>query len=382
MSKNRFIYICILVITVFIYIFTNTYYTLFMLILVIMLPLISLTLMLLSGKNVRVEMNLTPIMEKDYAHFSLTLTNAGLIPIARLIIQASIENQLMGATTNKNIYVSLGSKRFLNVNLAIENAKIGALKIHMQKPYIYDIFGLFRIKLHDIPEENTVVYPKMLDLEIYMDKPVETSGDGHRYSPDKKGMDISELFALRDYVEGDDIRKIHWKLSGKVDKIIVRDSSLPLNYSVFLLIELSKSEEAIVDAMLELYLSLSRVLLAEGINHNLAWYDSGSEKLHVCELNTFEDLEVAMAELLTSYAYGEESPALDHYVQSGFRNDQAILIYMTSRPDGEKIAEIQLSQKMRTIYITENQDISGLDSINIFSVDPKHIDEGLPEFII
>ena len=42
-------------------------------------------------------------------------------------------------------------------------------------------------------------------------------------------------------------------------------------------------EKDVMDSALELYVSISRVLLEKGINHNLAWYDGGEERFHVCE---------------------------------------------------------------------------------------------------
>lgn len=50
----------------------------------------------------------------------------------------------------------------------------------------------------------------------------------------RKGSDASEMFDIRDYVPGDDIRTIHWKLSGKTDELIVRQASAPSHYNIAL----------------------------------------------------------------------------------------------------------------------------------------------------
>ena len=51
----------------------------------------------------------------------------------------------------------------------------------------------------------------------------------------RKGNDPSEMFDIREYVPGDDIRSIHWKLSGKTDQLILRESSEPSHYNMVLL---------------------------------------------------------------------------------------------------------------------------------------------------
>lgn len=48
----------------------------------------------------------------------------------------------------------------------------------------------------------------------------------------RKGTDASEMFDIRSYVPGDDIRSIHWKLSGKTDELIVRQASDRTHYDL------------------------------------------------------------------------------------------------------------------------------------------------------
>lgn len=53
----------------------------------------------------------------------------------------------------------------------------------------------------------------------------------------RKGNDPSEMFDLREYVPGDDVRSIHWKLSGKTDTLILRQASDPSLYNIVLLMD-------------------------------------------------------------------------------------------------------------------------------------------------
>ena len=51
----------------------------------------------------------------------------------------------------------------------------------------------------------------------------------------RKGNDLSEIYDIREYVPGDDIRSIHWKLSSKTENLILREASDPSHYNVVLL---------------------------------------------------------------------------------------------------------------------------------------------------
>ena len=47
--------------------------------------------------------------------------------------------------------------------------------------------------------------------------------ESFRYSGSRPGDDPGETFDIREYREGDSIRQIHWKLTGKMDRLIIRE---------------------------------------------------------------------------------------------------------------------------------------------------------------
>ena len=381
MLKNRVFYILLLLAIVIIYIFTNTYYTLLLMALCIILPVISLVLMLISGKSLDISADVPGTAQKNDVHLSYTMTNKSIMPVAQVMFTVLMENQLTGSTSKRKVNASIGGKKTVTARLALMNSRSGMVHISTQKIRVYDALGLFTLKKADLQDKTVAVYPDMNDVSVSMEKPVETRGDGTRYSPDRPGQDVSELFALREYAAGDEIRKIHWKLSSKIDRMMVRDFSLPLNYSVFLLAELTQDSEDAVDSLVETYLSLSKGLLENGINHNLAWFDAGDSVFHVRAMDDFEDLEMAVAHMLASYPSQAPSTALDYYAASGYRNNQTILIYVVSKPDFDKIAEIEVAQRMNTVLIYEDEAMKYEAQQNI-EVLPVKAGEPLPEIII
>lgn len=381
MLKNRVFYVLLLFAMAMIYIFTNTYYTLTLLGLCIFLPVLSLVLMLFSRRGLTMTLKVPATAEKKDASLTYTFENSSIFPVAQLVFLVQMENQLTGSINQRKINATVGGRKTVRAELSMQNSKVGTVLISTKKIRVYDAFGLFAFKKPDLADEMTVVYPDMKDIEVLMEKPVETSGDGSRYSPDRPGQDVSEIFALREYVPGDEIRKIHWKLSSKIDRTMLRDFSLPLNYSVFLLMELKQETETLMDAVVELYLSLSRALLETGINHNLGWYDSGEGAFHVRELDDFEDLDMAAAQVLCTYASVSSGTALEYYAASGYRNQKSILVYVTSDPDLDKIAEMEVSQTMRTILVYEDEAVRDAAQQTV-EVIPVSVTESLPEIIV
>lgn len=384
MLRNRVFYVLLLLAMAMIYIFTNTYYTRTLLGLCILLPLVSLALMLLSRRGLSINLTVPGTAEKDNAVLTYRFENTSLLPVARLAFRVHLENQMSGSQKDRTISTTVGGKKQASASLAIKDGKVGTVIISTKEIRVYDAFGLFALKKPDLADRATVIYPHMREAAVYMEKPIETTGDGRRYSPDRPGQDVSEIFALREYAPGDEVRKIHWKLSSKIDKMMVRDFSLPFNYSVFLLMELTRGSEDAVDAVAELYLSLSRALLEGGINHNLAWYDAGDSAFHVRELDDFEDLDLAAAEVLSSFAAEKSGIALDYYGASAYRTQKNTLVYVVSAPDVEKIAEMEVSQMMRTVYVYEDEaDLEQVQQmIELIPVPAGDLAQGIPEIMV
>lgn len=354
MIRNRVLYALLLIVMAGIFVYTNTYFTLLLLVLTIALPILSLILMLISAAGLSVRLSVPYAAEKKEAVISCLFDNYSYLPIARASMDLTLENQITGSVRKKQIIASVESRGETEGSLAIKDCRVGMIVISIDKVRVFDVFCLFSKKVNSSDSESIIIMPDMKDIDLELDRPIETGSDSDRFSPFKPGSDVSETFALREYIPGDEVRKINWKLSSKVDKTIVRDFSMPLNYSIFLLLELKRTDEDLVDKLVEYYLSLSKELLERGLNHTLAWYDAGPEEFHMKPMDSFEDLDLACSEVLTAFASEGDADALGYYHQAGHIDPRCILLYVTASPQIELIEEIESQQEMMTYIVTKD----------------------------
>lgn len=117
------------------------------------------------------------------------------------------------------------------------------------------------------------VLPDTFSAQVSLELPFYQTDEEESYAPDRKGYDLSEIYQLRDYVQGDPIRQIHWKLSGKLDTLIVRDPSLPVSRSLLVLWDKNTAESSPIemDAMAEAVASVCQELSQNGMIYTLAW---------------------------------------------------------------------------------------------------------------
>lgn len=98
---------------------------------------------------------------------------------------------------------------------------VGPLEVQLADP-----FGLTRITMQASGVQELIVYPHLDDIV-----PVpQTSGNDPMAGaehPNALGRNGEDFYALRRYVVGDDLRRVHWPSTARHDELMVRQDELP-----------------------------------------------------------------------------------------------------------------------------------------------------------
>lgn len=385
MLKNRIQYLTLLGLISGIFIFTNQYITLILLLFLLILPVFSFILLFLSYKSIAVDFNVPPAIKKSEAvAISFTVENHSFFPVSGVVLNIICSNNLTGKEINTKTFCSIEDKAGCTL-FKISDINAGKISVILKKIKVCDILGLFSFSKKVFYEKSGFIYPDTYDVKIDTENRSEIRGEGDRYSQTKKGQDVNEIFALREYTPGDEIRKIHWKISAKQNSLVVRDFGLSLNYPVFLLLEIfnnktEHSDEAL-DACLIIFISVSKSLIEKGICHNIAWYDSVSENLVVKQIESAEDVETYLPELLSVHSYNEDAAALKFYEAGGYCNMGSVLYYVATKVNSGELAERALYQTVKTIYVAE-ENYDNTEDSNITTVTPQNIKANIQDITI
>ena len=162
-------------------------------------------------------------------------------------IRFHIRNLMFDTEEERNLIlepVKAGEKYQMKINMAL----CGEHVIQCQSVRIYDLLKLFHIELQTCPEVRTVIYPGTAEMEIELENRAEGVLTEMGMMQNRKGNDPSEMFDIREYVPGDDIRAIHWKLSSKTDGLILRQPSAAMHYQVALMPDFCKDQKEEITA--------------------------------------------------------------------------------------------------------------------------------------
>ncbi len=113
----------------------------------------------------------------------------------------------------------------------------GQLLCCPEKCYIYDYLLLFRMKVRHQEKASLVVLPK--PVQTFVPAKIERFMS-QSWKP-KPGGGFAENHEMRQYRPGDSMNQIHWKLTAKTGKLMVREAMEPVRRRLLLTLEVGGS---------------------------------------------------------------------------------------------------------------------------------------------
>lgn len=112
----------------------------------------------------------------------------------------------------------------------------GEYGVGLSRLWVYDCFRMVKLRLKCENYAKILVYPRRYELP-----PKPLSGESERTAQitiRQRGSDNTELSDIRNYIKGDSLKSIHWKLSSKSQELIVKDYSRNAGNSVYIICDL------------------------------------------------------------------------------------------------------------------------------------------------
>lgn len=243
------------------YLFQNCTATRALLAAALVLPPLAALAALLPRWRIEVSLSLPETARRgEEILCKLIVKDRGRLPLPALRCRVELENRFTGERDGAVVHLTAGPGRTRTAELSLSAAHSGLLAVRMVRAEAVDWFGLFARPLPCEAEGAVLVPPELSPVELAPGQPPEPRMDSGAYSTQRPGRDPSETFRIREYVPGDPVRQIHWKLSEKTGKTLVRDLGLPLDAQVRFTLEAAPAAPEEVDAALDLLFSAGRAL--------------------------------------------------------------------------------------------------------------------------
>lgn len=346
----------------------------------LLLPLLALGCDLAAARRVRCTLQAPVNLQKNaQGTLRLTLQNGSRLPVCRAVCRVAVQNLLTGETALLRAECGLLPRRERTVELTLRAAHSGRLSVRVERVRLYDAFGLIGVRCTSGASAGVTVQPDTFAQTLIISPAAAPDLDAEQYAPDRPGSDLTEPYQIRDYVPGDSRRQILWKLSGKYDRLLVKDASLPVQQDILVFWERTQTAPDAVrtDAQAEVLVTLCRSLLSQGAPFTLAWNEAGGARCVSFVLRELDDLIGVLPRLLsaaavtgapgyTLLAQAEELPAAAHlvYITNDTTPDTAAqtalrrfgtlrILYCGDEPtpDGVHFDAVQYARQLETLTI-------------------------------
>ena len=282
MAGRRVIYLVSLLGCLVFYYFYREWLSWLFLIAMIALPWLSLLLALPAMLTARSELTLpkTVTVGQD-CHAALTVSSELPVPSFRYRLRVT------NAITEERRTVKSGN--------SLPTGVCGRLTVDPNPVNICDYLGLFRLPLKKRPQDTVYIWPESIPMS---DTPDFARRPPRSWKP-KPGGGFAENHELRLYRPGDNLQQIHWKLSAKTGKLILREAMEPVYQRLRLTLDLCGTPEDI-NRKLGNLLWLGRLLTEKA--HPFQITALTGVGILTWQVDSDNALDTAMAELLSAPA--------------------------------------------------------------------------------
>lgn len=269
----------------------------------------------------------------------IQVRNKSLFAIAKTRYEIVTRNLFLKDSCKHKVYGDIVIPGNNTLCYGIAPKEPGNYEVGIKGVYIYNLTGTFYVKKKIKKSAYLQVNPSLTSIGIGLTEATKNFyGEGDVYNDLRPGNDPSETFQIREFRNGDKLQKIHWKLSAKMDDLVVKEDSEPKSAPVVLFLDYavpaSKKEDA-VDAYLGMLGSISFSMLDVSCYHYIAWYSVKRKdivRVRICDEESF--FFVLAAYLSDSYEKSPE-PLADlyerkyrgeHYLYAFYLNEKLEII--------------------------------------------------------
>ncbi|NLK94923.1 MAG: DUF58 domain-containing protein [Clostridiales bacterium] len=219
-------YISILILTfIFAYVFpVDESYILFYM--VVLIPIFDIITFIYFKRNISIEVNVSDneIEKNDNVIYRITIKNKGIIPIP--FVDYEIENSGNLERDEPNFKrISIGPRSIMKELLIFKGIHVGEGFLNLERIQLLSIFGLFRSPIEFQGNSKIIIKPRTENIDG-MEKFIENT---FSIEDDDSCSDYNYLgeagYEYREYIPGDPLNRVNWKLSSKENnKLIIRKS--------------------------------------------------------------------------------------------------------------------------------------------------------------
>ncbi len=338
MTRSRLIYLALLI---FSFIFSQALYdsiSLFTLAIVLLIPIISFLCLMISLALVKISLEPLPAREERLKPFAIRLKIISKTPVMLPMMKFFMRVSNPEGDQSVEGYTVVQYRAFGTTELEIpQQFKVrGVYKVGAESVVFYDFLRLFSVRRKLNGTETMVVEPRSMKMDLT----VQTSREEQENTVTVGGEESKsngDMAGIREFNEYDTLRRVHWKLSARLSKMVVKTYWENSCDNVMILADLFPYEEDrrtnrhLTDCVVELTNQITGMLAKNDVRCTLG-YANFDSMLYLQSISTPEEQinalkTFSMSPMMESGTLQESLSSLDFSALNG-----GTLYIVTSMP--------------------------------------------------
>lgn len=195
----------------------------------------------------------------------------------------------------------------------------GRLRVSVEECRVYDPLHIFYLVCRAQNGSEVLAWPAFADGEDMEELYECIEGFPGESESRKRGAEYDPDYEIREYIPGDALKNIHWKLSAKQGAMMVRERLAAGRERINVLLPLGDDPDE-NDALMESLYGMCRLLLSREYPIQLFWQGVGQElcSRYVMELGEFENVlgEILSTNGIHEPGFVEKQMSMEHPAES------------------------------------------------------------------
>ena len=308
-------YIIIVLFNGLMYFFLHSHFYFTVLCLLILAPFCSVALNLWLRKRIEVSI-LAASAGDDYvrtgqeAFFYIEVKNDTFATSLDAKIRLKISNDFLGTETTETIAVPVRLKGVYRVELPLRAELPGIISVSATSVKIKDLVGFVPLTKELDTRASVTVLPQD-GFRLNYDRNVVEAGMLESEESTKRGNDFSDVQEIREYIPGDKLMSIHWKLSAKRDILMVKDRVSMSDKQLVILPELIRNTAGINMVLTAAYTAV-KTMCEEHTTVRFFYWSMGRFEYEDVRIDYVEELQSAFAKMYYEKLYDNPEEAASH----------------------------------------------------------------------
>lgn len=212
------------------------------------------------------------------------IRNNFIFPYAPAELDCVIPDNDTGLFLHKQIYVSVAPLKRMRIFVPCMHRYRGSYTAQIMRISVYDPLKIIRISKHTDASMQLVILPRRIPLE---DLGFVSGGTAGGIPEPRHGGDKEDLSHVREYLTGDIVQLIHWKLTAKLDEMMVKQYDSTGDRRSVILLNFGRNDSAAAmirrsDAVIETAIAVAMSVSRSGVRLIV---DTGAASGLTCEIS-------------------------------------------------------------------------------------------------